>query len=161
MTLDPILSAPLAIQFHVVSAICAVVLGPIALLRRSRDIWHRTAGYMWVLAMAATAGSSFWISDSPVIWKFSPIHGLSVLTLWGLWQGIRSARMGQIMQHRKEMQGLYFWAMGVAGMFTFLPGRRMNSVFFDGQEMVGFVAVAVILGGGLAWYGWTRDSQFN
>jgi uncharacterized membrane protein len=156
MTFDPILNAPLPIQIHVASAICAVVLGPIVLWRRSRDIWHRRLGYAWVTAMLMTALSSFLISDEPVIGSFSPIHGLSVFTIYGLWQGISAARARDIAAHQGHMRGLYFWAMGVAGLFTFLPGRRMNTVFFSDYPTVGFTAVAVVIGGGLAAYAITQ-----
>lgn len=149
MTFEPILSASLAIQFHVCCAITAVVLGPVALLRRSRDIWHRCAGYVWVLAMLGTAITSFWISDAPVIGPFSPIHGLSVFTIYGLWQGINAARRRDIKAHRANMQGLYFWAMGVAGLFTFLPGRRMNAVFFGNDPTAGFFTMMIVIGVGL------------
>ena len=88
MTIDPILAAPLIVQLHVISAVSAVVLGPIALFRRSRDIWHRCAGKLWVGAMFSTAATSFGISAFPVLGPFSPIHVLSLLTIFGLWQGI-------------------------------------------------------------------------
>lgn len=152
MTLTPLLSAPFEIQFHVLCAIASIILGPIALLRRSRDRWHRRVGKIWVAAMGLTALSSFAISDSPMFGPFSIIHGLSVLTLWGLWQGVGHARAGQIAAHRKEMKGLYFWAMGVAGLFTFLPGRRMNEVVSAANPELGFIIAAIVIGSLLTWY---------
>ena len=159
MTLYPILSAPIIIQLHVVGAICAIVLGPMALFRQSRDIWHRRLGYAWVMAIGFTTASSFWISEAPVIGPFSPIHALSIFTIYGLWRGISAARAGQIAAHREYMQGLYFWAMGVAGVFTFLPGRRMNTVFFDMAPMAGFIAVSVVIGGVLVVFGMTQKHR--
>ena len=152
MSLAPILTAPIEIQIHVFSAICAVILGPIVLLRRSRDIWHRSLGKFWVLAMFSTAASSFAITAFPVIGPFSPIHILSVLTFVGLWQGISAVRRGDIKRHQKEMRSLYFWAMGVAGLFTFLPERRMNQVLFPQYPQEGFWLMAAVIGSGLLWY---------
>lgn len=152
MSIEPLLSAGLVIQVHVVAAICAIVLGPVALLRRSRDIWHKVAGRVWVVAMLVVAVSSFWISEAPMLGPFGPIHVLSVLTLWGLFQGMRAIRRGDIVRHQGEMRGLYFWAMGVAGLFTFLPGRRMNTVFFGENAVLGFVVAALVIGGMLALY---------
>ncbi len=151
MTLIPILNAPFIIQLHVLAAVCAVVLGPLTLWRRSRDKWHKRLGYAWVMAMLATAVSSFWIMDIRIIGPFSPIHGISAFTIWSLWQGVNAARQGRIAAHRQTMQSLYFWAMGVAGLFTFLPGRRMNDVFFENAPMLGFVVMACLIGSGLAW----------
>lgn len=152
MTLDPILSASFVIQLHVASAICAVTLGPMALLRRSRDVWHRRLGYTWVLTMAITAVSSFWISDQPVFGPFGPIHILSVITLVGLWRSIAAAKRKDIVAHRRGMETLYFWAMGIAGLFTFLPGRRMNGVFFANMPIAGFVIATGAIGGLLMLY---------
>ncbi len=91
---------------------------------------------------------------------FSIIHGLSVLTLAGLWQRLVAVRSGDIARHQAEMRNLYFWAMGVAGLFTFLLGRRMNRVFFADMPVVGFAVAAAIIGAGLAWY-WARYRRFT
>lgn len=161
MTFEPILSAPFAVQFHVLCAVTAVVLGPVALLRRSRDIWHRRVGYGWVLTMFGTAVSSFWISDAPLIGPFSPIHGLSVFTVYGLWQGISSARQGNVKAHGANMQALYFWAMGIAGLFTFLPGRRMNTVFFANDPTAGFLTMMMVIGAGLTAFVIAQRRRLN
>lgn len=152
MTLIPILNAPFLVQLHVLAAVCAVLLGPLVLWRRSRDKWHKRLGRAWVVAMLATAVTSFGIMDIRLIGPFSPIHGISAFTIWSLWQGVTAARAGRIAEHQQTMQSLYFWAMGVAGLFTFLPGRRMNEVFFGQAPMAGFFVLAVLVGGGLAWY---------
>ena len=102
--------------------------------------------------MAVTASSSFGILDIWVIGPFSPIHALSVFTLWSLWQGVNAARQRRIAAHQQTMKGLYFWAMGVAGLFTFLPGRIMNQMFFDAAPLAGFVVLACLVGTGLGWY---------
>lgn len=155
MTLIPILNAPFIVQLHVLAAVCAVVLGPLTLWRRSRDRWHKRLGYAWVFAMLVTAVSSFGIMDIRIIRPFSPIHAISVFTIYSLWQGITAARQGRIAAHRQTMQSLYFWAMGVAGLFTFLPGRIMNDMFFAAIPLPGFIALACLVGAGLAWYSYT------
>lgn len=152
MTLAPLLSAPFFVQLHVCAALCAIVIGPMALWRKSRDRWHKRLGYTWVIAMAVTALSSFGISVDPIIGPFSPIHFLSVFTIWGLWQGLTAARQRNIPKHQGNMRNLYFWALGVAGLFTFLPGRRMNTVFFADAPMVGFAVVAILIGSMLLRY---------
>ncbi len=156
MTFDPLLNTPLAVQIHVCAALSAIALGPLALWRRSRDRWHKALGYAWIAVMAVTALSSFWISDAPVIGPFSLIHALSVFTVWGLWSGLKAARERRIANHQMEMRRLYFWAMGVAGLFTFLPGRRMNTVFFRDAPTLGFFAMTCLIGGALAWYAYRQ-----
>ena len=151
MTLAPFLDASFAIQLHICAALLAVILGPLALWRRSRDRWHKRLGYAWVVAMLVTALSSFGISEAAMIGPFSPIHALSFLTLWGLWYGVNAARQRRVVDHQKGMRSLYFWALGVAGLFTFLPGRRMNTIFFADAPLQGFILMACLIGTGLIW----------
>lgn len=93
-----------------------------------------------------------------MIGPFGPIHVLSVVTLTGLLRGINAARAGRTTAHQRTMKSLYFWAMGVAGVFTFLPERRMNDVFFSGHPLLGFIAVAVLISGGLCLY-WITERR--
>jgi len=151
MTLLPLLNAPLIVQLHVAAALAALVLGPMAILRRSRDIWHRRLGRIWVAAMATTALSSLAIHEARQIGPFSVIHLLSVFTLWQLWQAVRHARAGRIAAHRGAMLGLYVYAIGVAGLFTLLPGRRMSLALFPGAPWAGFAMLATVLAAGLVW----------
>lgn len=162
MSLAPILNAPIVVQLHVVVALCAVFVGPLVLLRRSRDVWHKSFGYVWAIAMAMTALTSFGIPAAIGPGPASPIHLLSVFTLWGLWQGIRAARLRKIAEHRKEMRSLYFWAIGIAGMLTFLPGRRMNTAIFGDASMSGFLLMAGLIGTCLIWFVYAnRENQIQ
>lgn len=54
------------------------------------------------------------------------------------------------------MRSLYFWAIGVAGIFTFLPGRRMNEAFFTNAPIVGFIGVACVITGLLGVMVWQQ-----
>jgi uncharacterized membrane protein len=159
MTLAPLLDAPSVIQLHVAAALLSVVLGPVAIFRRSRDIVHRVAGRAWVLCMAVTALSSFWISEDPVIGRFSVIHILSVLTLYGLVSAFRAIRTGDVARHGATMRALYAQALMLAGAFTFFPGRRMSEAFFPGSPWIG---LAVMLAVALAalWLLW-REGRKN
>jgi uncharacterized membrane protein len=140
MPLDAITSAPLIIQTHAFSAIAAFALGPIALLRQRRDIWHKTAGYLWVMLMFSTALTSMFFSESPMLGPFSLIHILSVITLAGLIYALRAALRRDFITHGRAMRALYAQALIIPGVFTFLPGRRMNALFGSGQDMPVFWA---------------------
>jgi uncharacterized membrane protein len=153
MTLLPLLSAPPIIQVHVICAILAVVMGPPALVRRSRDRWHRGLGQVWVAAMAGTAVTSFFINEARIVGPFSAIHVLSVITLAGLWQGVSAARAGRIAEHRVVMLRLYTFAVLTAGTFTLLPGRRMSESLFPAAPWAGFIAVSVVAALGI-WLVW-------
>lgn len=147
MTLDPLLDAPLVIQAHVLAAIPALMLGPVALWRRRRDGLHRAIGRIWVLSMAALAVTGLLIPSEglALIGPFGPIHALSFLTLWGLWEGVAHARAGRIAAHRAQMRWMYLGALAVAGAFTFMPGRRLNAVLFQDTPHLAWPALGLVL----------------
>ena len=159
MSLAPLLDAPAVILLHVAAALLSVVLGPVAILRRSRDIVHRMAGRVWVVSMAVTAGSSFWISEDPMIGPFSVIHILSVITLFGLVSAVRAIRAGDAAKHGATMRALYAQALMLAGAFTFFPGRRMSEAFFPGTPWLG-LAVMSGVAAVMVWLCW-RDGRRN
>ncbi len=147
-SLEPLLNAPLHIQLHVAGALPALLLAPVVLWRRRRDRLHKIAGYVWVVAMALTAISSFWISGFGIIGPFSPIHLLSILTLTGLFFGIRAAIAGRHGIHRKTMTNIS-WGLLTAGVLNFLPGRMTNRILLDGAGWEGFAMVVVAVGVGI------------
>ena len=145
MTLDPFLHAPFFIQFHTVCAIYALVIGPVALFSRRKGRWHRWTGRSWVLAMALTAISAAFIFTIRIVGPFSPIHILVPVTLYGLWHGVSLIRKRKVGEHARHMRGLYFGAMGVAGLFTLLPGRLMSEILSPGAPWAAFAAAAMVL----------------
>lgn len=143
MALNPILDADPVIQLHIIAACIALAVGPLALYSRRRDVIHKLFGYSWVLAMAVTALSSFWIHSFPVIGPFSPIHLLAVFALWSLYEGMRHVLAGRIAQHQHAMRGLYWHGLMVAGLFNFLPGRAINVMFFGDLPDLGYVVLGL------------------
>ena len=153
---EPLLSAPLAIQFHAAGAMLALVLGPLALFRPKRDRLHKVAGYLWVMAMGVTIASSFAIFQIRLLGPFSPIHALSVLAAIGLLKAVRAALRGDIATHRARMRSLYVWALGLAGLFTLLPGRIMSRVLFPQAPLAGFVISLALAALAVFWLRWRR-----
>jgi len=128
------------LHLHLWAALCAVALGPAALYRRRRDRWHKGAGYAWITAMALLAGGSFWIEAQvlPLAFGLGPIHGLSAYVLVSLWRGVAAARAGQVARHSAQMRALYWQALLVAGLFTLVPGRMMNTALFLDSPALGY-----------------------
>lgn len=147
MTLTPLLTAAPVIQFHVVCALTALILGPFALYgRKSRS--HKIVGYVWVTAMVGLAVSSFFIHSFPVLGPFSPIHLLSLFALWSIFEAMRHVFAGRIALHRLVMRNLYWYGLIVAGLFNFLPDRTINRTLFPGTPEAGWVVMG--LGGAIA-----------
>jgi uncharacterized membrane protein len=83
-----------------------------------------------VVLMAAVAISSFWIHEIRLVGPFSPIHLLSIFTPIMLVLGVWYARRHKVRGHRITMISIFFGALVIAGLFTFVPGRIMHAVVF-------------------------------
>ena len=130
MSFAPLLAASQPIPIHAFLAIFALIVGAAQFALPKGTTLHRATGYIWVLAMFIVAVSSFFINETRWIGPFGPIHLLSGLVLWSLWQGVGFARSHAIAEHRKAMNLLYIYSLILAGGFTFLPGRIMHEVVF-------------------------------
>lgn len=153
MHLDALTTAPLIVQLHLAAALPALLLGPFALFRRRRDRLHKRLGYAWVAAILGLAASGLFIpSDIAVIGPFGPIHLLSLFAIWGVADGVRRIRRGDLRGHLSAMQSVWFGAMGVAGLLTLLPGRTLNRLILGDQGELGVAAIALGLAGlALLW----------
>ncbi|SOC81683.1 Uncharacterized membrane protein [Ensifer adhaerens] len=130
MTLEPLLVAPFAVRAHAFAAMAAFVLGTVQIAAPKGTLPHRTAGWIWVILMALTALSSFWIHTLCMFGPFSIIHGLSILTLVVLPLAVLHARSHRVKKHQKAMLFLFAGALLIAGVFTLSPGRIMHDVVF-------------------------------
>jgi len=132
MNLQPLLDAPIAVQIHVAAVLPAAVLGAYILLNCKGTPMHRLLGKIWMVLMAITSLSSFFIHQINLFYGFSPIHLLSIFTLAGIWRAISTARAHNIRAHKATVLGMYLGGIGVAGLFTLIPGRIMHAVVFTG-----------------------------
>jgi hypothetical protein len=108
---------------HAIAAGLALPLGAVILLRRKGELGHRWMGRTWFALMTFVAAGSFGIRVSG---HYSWIHGLSTFTLVMLALGLYMARTGRIESHKRIVQGLYFGALIIAGLFTLLPNRLLG-----------------------------------
>ncbi|WP_322867540.1 DUF2306 domain-containing protein [Aquicoccus sp. G2-2] len=130
MVFAPLFAAPLPVILHAFAAMTAFALGSVQLVAPKGTLPHRTIGWIWVLLMAAVAGSSFLIHTICSFGSFSIIHGLSLLTLMLLPLAVLHARNHRVTKHKRVMTLLFFGALVVAGFFTFWPGRIMHDIVF-------------------------------
>ncbi|MEY4754831.1 MAG: hypothetical protein RJA44_2506 [Pseudomonadota bacterium] len=125
-------SLPPAVQIHLLLALVALLLGPLALRARKGSVLHRRAGYAWVLLMLGAAASSLWIRDFhlPNLAGYTPIHLLTLLTFSGLAGAIWAVLHGRIALHRQAMRQVYYGGCLGAGLFTLLPGRYLGDLLW-------------------------------
>jgi len=142
--MDHFLAAPLYIQIHATSALLALIIGPLAIYRKRRDLMHKIVGYTWIITMLSVAFSSFWIGSFGVIGPFSPIHLLSIWTIYVVLRAVQLARAGKIAHHAEMLRHLYWGGLWVAFALNFLPNRMSNLIVF-GQEEAAVSAIVLIL----------------
>ncbi|MBR1120822.1 DUF2306 domain-containing protein [Bradyrhizobium lablabi] len=130
MSLAPLLAAAPEIQVHAFAAMAAFVLGAVQIAAPKGTLPHRTVGWIWVGLMAVVAISSFWIHEIRLWGPWSPIHFLSIFTPVMLVLAVWYARRHNVRGHRIAMVSIFFGALVIAGLFTFVPGRIMHTVVF-------------------------------
>jgi uncharacterized membrane protein len=127
----PLLAAqPFAIKLHLATILPAFAVGCVLMMGVKGDMPHRVLGWAWVVLMTTSAGVSFFIHTiNPN--GLSVIHALSAWVVVAAPFGLYLARAHKVVAHRRMMTGLFLFGLGVAGAFTFLPGRLMFQMFFS------------------------------
>ena len=116
------------IPVHAIMAMIAIILGGIQLSMKKGGVIHKLLGRIWVGIMMFVSISSFFIHEIKLWGAYSPIHLLSLLTIFTLGVGIYYVRVGNVKRHKQTMITLYFFALIVAGFFTLYPGRIMHQI---------------------------------
>lgn len=127
-----LLDAMPPIPLHAFAAMGGFVLGVVQLAVPKGTLSHRLLGWLWVVLLAVTAISSFWIHGHGFrLWRdFGPIHLLSILVPIMLVIGVTRARRHRVRAHAITMTCIFIGALVVAGLFTLVPGRVMHMVVF-------------------------------
>lgn len=119
----------LALQLHLFSALTALAIGTVLMVRPKGVALHRVLGWTWVAAMAVTAVSSLFLA-SFTGGRFGPVHLLSGWTVIALPMAVAAIKRRDVKRHRRTMTGLFVGGLLLAGALTFIPGRLMWRVFF-------------------------------
>jgi uncharacterized membrane protein len=130
MSLAPLLNSEPVVQLHAFAAMAAFGLGLVQFIAPKGTLPHRTIGWIWVSLLMTIAVSSFWIHSIRLVGPFSPIHLLSIFTLIMLPLAVLAAHRHDVARHRRAMTSIFFGALVIAGLFTFVPGRIIHAVAF-------------------------------
>ena len=118
------------IPLHAIAAMIAVILGGMQLYMKKGGAMHKLLGRIWVGLMLVVSVSSFFIHEIKLWGAYSPIHLLSLWTIFSLGLAIYFVRVGNIKRHKQVMLALYGFALILTGFFTFMPGRVMHQIVF-------------------------------
>ena len=116
------------IPIHAIMAMIAIILGGIQLSMKKGGAIHKLLGRIWVGIMMFVSISSFFIHEIKLWGAYSPIHLLSLWTIFILGVGVYYARVGNIKRHKQVMIATYFFALILTGFFTLMPGRIMHQI---------------------------------
>ncbi len=120
--------APLIVRLHLTAALTALTIGIALMMRVKGTAVHKLLGWTWVLAMGTTAVSSLFIRELNH-GAFSFIHLLSGWTIIGLPGAVYAIKRGRVAAHRRAMTGMFVGGLLLAGLFAFIPGRLLWTVF--------------------------------
>ncbi len=120
---------PPIVWAHLATILLALAITPVMLWRRRGDHLHRRLGWIWAIAMFATAVMSFGIRLTNR-GDLSVIHILSVITIIGVPVLVIAARRHDLARHRGQARGFVIGALLVAGFFTFPFNRLLGSWLF-------------------------------
>ena len=116
------------IPLHAIIAMIAIILGGIQLSMKKGGAIHKLLGRIWVGLMLIVAISSLFIHEIKLWGAYSPIHLLSLWTIFSLGLGIYFVRVGNIKRYKQVMLALYFFALILTGFFILMPGRVMHQI---------------------------------
>ena len=117
------------IALHLASALAAMILGCLVLMRRKGTLSHKALGRLWVALMAVVAFSSLWIFQIRNGAGPSWIHLLSAWTLISLACAVYFIRRGNVLAHKAFMIGTFAGLVG-AGLGALAPGRVLYRFLF-------------------------------
>ena len=128
--MEVLLNESQPIPLHAIAAMIAIILGGIQLYMKKGGATHKLLGRVWVGLILIVSFSSFFIHEIKLWGAYSPIHLVSLWTIFSVGLAIYFVRVGKIKRHKQAMLALYVFALIITGLFTLLPGRTMNQVVF-------------------------------
>jgi uncharacterized membrane protein len=130
MNLEYFTQASFAVQMHILVAFGALILG-VVMFSRKKGTWaHKMTGRAFALLMLLTALSAIFIRQLNE-GSFSWIHIFVPITFFALFETFFYIRKGDVRRHKRAVTGLFFGALLIPGLFSFLPGRTMWMIFMS------------------------------
>ena len=131
------------IAIHAIAASGVILLGPIQILRRTKDRKHRFIGRSWVILMYFVCVNGMFIYS--LTGAFTLFHALAIWTFISTTLGVIAIRRGNVRRHIGMMVGSYLGAL-TAGIFaTAVPGRDIPQWAVHDPGLLWVLVAAVVL----------------
>ena len=138
----------LFIAIHAIAATGVVLLGPIQIIRRTKDRKHRFIGRSWVILMYFVCTSGMFIYS--LTGSFTIFHALAIWTFISTTLGVIAIRRGNVRRHIGMMVGSYLGAL-TAGIFAaVVPGREIPQLAVSDPGLL-WSLIAVIIVAVTTW----------
>ena len=118
---------------HLATIVPAFVIGTYMMIRRKGTPLHRMLGKIYMVLMLVTAIITLFmpaVVGPKLLNHFGFIHLFSFLVLYSVPNAYFAAGRHDIKTHKGSMIGLYVGGLLIAGAFTFMPGRLLNTWLF-------------------------------
>lgn len=119
--------------FHLAAVVPAFLIGAYLFLARKGTSRHRAWGkvYLVLMLLVAISGLLMQAQVGPTwLGHFGFIHLFSVLVLFSVPSAYFAAKRGDLAVHKRNMLGVYFGGLVIAGGFAFVPGRLLHTWLF-------------------------------
>lgn len=133
----------LFVAIHAIAASGVVLLGPIQILRRTKDRKHRFIGRSWAILMYFVCVSGMFIYS--LTGSFTVFHALAIWTFIATTLGVIAIRSGKVRRHIFMMVGSYLGAV-TAGIFAaIVPGRDIPRLAVNDPGLLWSLVATVIV----------------
>ncbi|MCS4593124.1 DUF2306 domain-containing protein [Brevibacterium sediminis] len=133
----------LFIAIHAIAATGVVLLGPIQIIRRTKDRKHRFIGRSWVILMYFVCTSGMFIYS--LTGSFTLFHALAIWIFISTTLSVIAIRRGNVRRHIGMMVGSYLGAL-IAGIFAAaVPGREIPQLAVSDPGLLWSLVAAVIV----------------
>jgi uncharacterized membrane protein len=118
---------------HLATILPAFAIGTYMMSARKGSPLHRLLGKIYMVLMLTTAAITLFMPAlvGPTLFgHFGFIHLLSLLVFSSVPRAYLAAKRHNVKSHRFHMIALYTGGLLVAGAFTLMPGRLLNTWLF-------------------------------
>lgn len=133
------------IATHATAAALTLLLGGYQLFRRTKgDRTHVLLGWVWAVAIAYVATSSFAIREIRD-GRLSLLHVLSIVSLVSMVWAVIAIRRGRVRDHRAAMTGGWFGVVGAFAGAIAVPDRRIPTFAVTNPEGLALAVACVVV----------------